>query len=244
MVDPFMLCCSAGGIIAAVCFLIFGIFAYKKVKIMKDIPTSKILGIVPGLVEVNGNVQPLGLYKSPITGTDCVYHVAHLEQYRRSGKHSHWVTLFREDSKTDFFIADETGQVRVKPQGSKLQVPNNYRHQVGWSTEPDMYMRNFLSTRGYDDKTWLGFKKTLRLSEYVLRPGTRMYVLGTAQPDPSGKIGAFTIGKFNGKYLIVSTKTEAEISQGDTWKMIIGFVLAGLSFAFSIIILVVMIFLI
>ena len=72
-----------------------GFKRYKEKKLIENTPTSKIRSIAMGRVEIAGKVlaDKNHLIKSPFSNNDCVYCKWTVEEYKRSGKNSSWVTV-------------------------------------------------------------------------------------------------------------------------------------------------------
>ena len=125
------------------------------------------LGTVGGFRRISavvGHAHPddAGALRSPQTGTECVWYrrVAR----RRTSQDGAWEMLDEETSERPFVLVEETGNIAVDPRGTVVTAPE----QVG----------------GRDDWTVDGL---VRREEWVVRPGTVLYVHGEAH-DRDGSL--------------------------------------------------------
>lgn len=225
---PCLLC----GIVFIIVPVIMFIFGYKQLKlrnIVRDTPTSKVGNIKEGLAEVYGDVVPINLQRSPITGTECAYYSYDVQEYRSSGKHHHWYTIDRGSSNNEFYIQDETGQCKIRPYNAEFKVDPTFNAPTSGGFPPNVLQffqqRNIPLTGGL-----FGFPRTLRVMETTLVPGKKLYVFGTAVPDPASRAGNmyYVITKGDKPpLLIISERAEGNVLSGYTTKAVVLMILAG-----------------
>ena len=94
-------------------------FFYRK-RIMEDTPTSKIRSAAQGYVELRGFGELMDgpPIIAPLTGTTCTWYGYKIEEHRRTGKKSKWVTIDSSDSTELFLITDDTGKCIIDPDGA------------------------------------------------------------------------------------------------------------------------------
>tara|TARA_R110000782_G_scaffold49668_12_gene108066 strand:+ start:153 stop:1112 length:960 start_codon:yes stop_codon:yes gene_type:complete len=112
-------------ITALVSFSVCFISLHRK-RIIEDTPTSKIRSAAQGYVELNGygqlmEGQPI---VAPLTGTICTWYKYRVDEHRRSGKNSKWVTIRSGTSEELFLIKDDTGQCIIDPEDAHVTVTN------------------------------------------------------------------------------------------------------------------------
>ena len=152
---------------------IMGFIWLKQKRLIENIPTSKIRSLAMGLVEVYGKVVPWQgtMLKSPMTNRDCVYYKYTTEEYRRSGKHSHWVTIKKDMGSIHFNLKDETGMVLVNPKGAKIDIPKDFEFRSGLGTDPPTSVKQFLKINNLRfEGSLFGFNKTMRFRESFIEP--------------------------------------------------------------------------
>jgi len=131
-----------------VCFAL-GLYFFKKKQLIQDTPTSKIRSIAMGLVEIFGQVLPIKgrIFKSPFTDKDCVYYQYTIEEYRSSGKNSHWVTIKKGEQKDLFYLKDDTGTILIDPAGAKIEAKKDFEYQSGLGKDPPEQVIRFLTAQ-------------------------------------------------------------------------------------------------
>jgi hypothetical protein len=119
--------------------------------------------------------------RSPLQQKDCVHYALEIQEYRRKGKSSRWVTLFEQQVTAPFFLFDETGYVGVDfgTAEKSLGRPTTFR----WSALSEMQQQQLLeharkTDPGFSDRGLI-FKKTLRVKEVVIEVGSPFYAHGT-----------------------------------------------------------------
>lgn len=167
-----------GGIV----LLIVGLYFQRKRQLIKDTPTSTIRSLAMGLVEIFGQVIPIQerLFQSPFTDKDCVYYQYTIEEYRSSGKSSHWVTIKREEHRDLFYLKDETGVVLIDPKGAQIEARQDFECQSGLGKDPPEQVIRFLTAKNLNHEGFLGLNKTMRYKETLIVPGDSLYIMGTA----------------------------------------------------------------
>ena len=145
------------GIAGIVGTLFCGYFGYRKLitkRMIENIPTSPVIGVVPGLTEVVGSVlKKEQLISARYSGTSVVYCRYLKERRVKTDKDKYeWRTVESGVSMTDFFLKDETGQIVVNPEKAEVDASRTYYERTG----------------------------NLRYSEWTLKPGQELYILGPA----------------------------------------------------------------
>ena len=165
---------------------LWGLYSFKKKRLIESIPTSKIRSLAMGFVEIYGEVVPMNkTLKSPFTFLPCVYYQYTVEELRSSGKNTHWVTIKKGRDYSLFYLRDETGSVMVDPIGAKIDIPIDNQFSSGTFKEPPAGVRQFLINNNLSHKgRLLGFNKTMRYKEKFIAPGDYLYIMGEAADNP------------------------------------------------------------
>jgi hypothetical protein len=163
-----------------------GMMKFKRKKLIEDIPTSAIRSIAMGLVEVFGQVVPSkgAVLKSPFTNKDCVYYTYEIEEYRRSGKSSRWVTIKKGSEGVHFFLKDETGLVLVEPRGAEIEIKSDYVFESRSGKDPPQQVKDFLKKNKMSFEGLFGINRTMRFTESEICPSDNVYILGDASDNP------------------------------------------------------------
>ena len=123
----------------AVIFFCVGVFSFfwgfmrlRRKRKIENIPTSTVRSLAMGIVELTGKAEVSKGLKSPLTNAECTLYRYTIEEYRRSGKSGHWVTIAKGDSFSCFFwLNDGTGKVMVLPRGAEFIMPVDYEFSTG-----------------------------------------------------------------------------------------------------------------
>lgn len=157
-----------------------------------------------------GVVEAENTINSPHTNTPCVYYHYVIEEYRRTGKSSTWTVTKNEVNYVPFYIKDRRGnRIKVEPKGidkdmSEFSFPisSKYFAQKQYYSEIDgTYTVRYKSLQ----TGFLESKK--RASEYVLKPGQKVYVIGMVKKNENGEM---VVVEDNDWPLIISLKTKDE----------------------------------
>ena len=109
-------------IVLAVAGFIGAFYYFSRKRIMEDTPTSKIRSCPQGYAELrgHGDLMEGPDIIGPLTGKICTWYSYKVEEYRRSGKNSKWVTINKGTSDELFLIIDETGKCVIDPEGASV----------------------------------------------------------------------------------------------------------------------------
>ncbi|MCG8313268.1 MAG: LemA family protein [Pseudomonadales bacterium] len=117
--------------------LIVGYYSIKAIRwkrFIENLPTTKIKGIMPGVAEIQGNVEICDGDKpliSPLKQRECVYYHYVEKEKRGSGKNSKWVTVVDDKTYLDCKVKDETATIRIDLEEAELISRHNYSKTRG-----------------------------------------------------------------------------------------------------------------
>jgi hypothetical protein len=226
-----ILFCSLG-LIGGVFAFFWGFSELRTKRLMQNIPVSTIRAMAPGMVEITGqavNWQPL---QGPLTQETCVYFQYLVEQLVSSGKSSHWETILSGDSKKmPFFIQDETGTAMVISEGSSVVIPDDYHLETGLFSDVPQHVLDFVEDQGVSCKTFFGFDKKLRFTERNLKPGEKVFAMGTCQeaailpPSPpagTSSTACVARGERSGDIFLLSDESQQQLVSSYGWHAFFG----------------------
>lgn len=151
----------------------------RRARWIEDTPTSRIRSAAQGLVELNGRCEAGGhpLLVSRLGRVPCLWYSFTVEQYRRSGKRSHWRVVERGGSERPFMLRDDTGHCWIEPAGAEVH-PRQRRLWEGQHRWPE-------GGAG----TWLGraLGQRYRYTEQWLAEGEQLYALGWFESRGEGR---------------------------------------------------------
>lgn len=114
---PALILASAGFMGGIVLFM-RGLLAYRRDRLISAVATSSLASIAAGEVRVSGIVEAIGqTLVSPLRSRPCVWYRARVEESGEKGR-----VLLAEERALGFRIADESGTIRVLPQGARWEI--------------------------------------------------------------------------------------------------------------------------
>lgn len=154
-----------------------------------------------GPVEIDGVARPAddaGTVTAPFSGTDCLAFIYEVEELRSSGKHSHWETLDQGMGGVDFLVEDETGAVRVNPDGADIRLSEHTVRISPGDELPERLAQYVASAEAVDPQdgtidlvvTELNVGNEQRFTERRLDIDESVYVYGLAGRGPNPEWGS------------------------------------------------------
>jgi hypothetical protein len=206
-ITPFILVIGLTLLVAAV----LSFSTIKRILMIRRTPTTWINALpTAGQVEVSGQVGKAVTY-SPIANTKCVLWQVEVEEERtsRSGKNQRtsWHTVCKKSSMDRFDVSDETGTVKIDPDGAELILHKDFYEASGLFQTLDPQTVEGLENLGVNASSFLGINRTLRVSERSISPGEKIYVLGGVQSTDEGKV----ITAAKGSSFVIGDRSEEEV---------------------------------
>lgn len=127
-----------------------GVAQYRKKRVMRDTPTSKVRSLALGPVEVVGVPEKHEeSFNSPFTGEDCVMYVYSVDVYKTGGRNSSggWSTIEAGVKAAPFYVNDGTGRVLVDPGGAEKEPPVTNSYEYDGDEKESEEVREFMSKR-------------------------------------------------------------------------------------------------
>ena len=220
----FPLIISIVGIAGSAFLLYYGFRGWKRFKLITGTETSRISGILGGLVEVNGKVISMGeeLLESPYSGLPCVYYRFKVEEQRHrvSGKgrtNTYWATVIDDKEFAKCGVDDDTGTIVVDLEKADLVLDRDAHARSGLFSAAPPELEDTLNGRyGTSSKGFI-FNRRMRFAETVLEVGDEIYVLGDVTVTGGGE---WRITKRENP-LIVSDKGERGATKRFKWQAIL-----------------------
>ncbi len=232
--------------------LIFGISAYfitnglkifRRKLMTSSIPTSKARSVAVGLAEIKGVVIPyskIPAFKSPLTGTDCVYCRYTVERWVDTGKHADWSLVEEQFRVVPFYIKDDSGMILVDPIDADIEVKMCNEFFCESPTELPRGNQNFHQYVDEEFKGEINKDSPMRFREYFITLGDLLYVIGRADENKSfetiseqSDVNNLVMTKnMNPEVFYISDKLEKQIVSSGSVNMI-GGVLIGSIFLFA-----------
>lgn len=163
---------GAVGIVAGLYLFFRGFQFLHRKRWIEDTPVTKIAGAAIGTVKVFGKATGPYTLLSPLASVDCHYYRAIAwngtdaeDNQQPQGRATE--TLF-----TPLFVEDETGRLMIDPRGAEIELPSAYDEQISGASMTEC-SRRFLRRHG------LSTSGGTTVSEYAIKPGDPLLVLGT-----------------------------------------------------------------
>ena len=127
-----------GGLIALGC-LIAAFYFLRKKRLIDDTPTSKTLGVFIGLAELKSTAESEKPLTSYLAGAQCVLYSWKVEEHWSrmvttvgakgavsTQRESGWTTVAKGEQITPFYLKDDTGVIRIVPEGAQIEDKEIY----------------------------------------------------------------------------------------------------------------------
>jgi len=160
---------TVGGFIGAFYFFL-------RKRIIEDTPTSNIRSAAQGYVELYGvgKLMECSTITGPLTGIPCTWYQYTIEEYRSSGKNSHWVTVEKEISDSLFLLIDDSGEAVIDPEKANV-TPSITDVWYGHSRHPKPGgNRNGMKKK----KSFFSSMGRYRYTEKRMHPNDPFYAIG------------------------------------------------------------------
>jgi len=199
---------------------------------VENVPTSKVKGVFIGMNEVKGEAEIAAPITTYLAETDAVWFAYSIEEHwqrtvtetdsegkTKTRTESGWSTVDSGGDFAPFDLRDETGAILVDAGGAEVDGYEVFSESCRRS-DPLYYGKG--PQRAVSDSTG-----RRRFSEQAIRPGDRLYVLGSAQIRED--IAEPYIGKDErDPYYMISVKSEERIVKGAAWAAVFLWIFGGL----------------
>jgi hypothetical protein len=212
---------GVGSVLAIICLAV-AYYHWHRKRIIDDLPTSKTQGIFIGLAELKGTAESESPFTSYLAGVKCLHYAWQVdEQWRRvvtstttDGKgrtrvttrtESGWTRIARGGESAPFYLKDDTGVVRIVPEGANIQANVTFNQTVGRSSP--LYFGRCAAGEIVNSTHQRRFHETALPLHAVL------YVMGQARERTDAVAAEIARDKASPLFLI-STRSEKQISRG------------------------------
>ena len=186
---------AGGALIAGGVFSFFGGFKQlARKRLIENTPRSKVRSLAVGPVEVHGKARSIYKLQTPFTQLPCVYFAYEIQEYKKSGKSSRWVTILKGSSEgVEFMVEDETGAVAVDAKGAEVVVPEDHVFTNSWGSSLPSGCADYLASHGQSTHAFFGLvERSLRFKESCVMEGDPLFVFGFATPRKDSRLDAKT----------------------------------------------------
>ena len=200
-----------GAAIVALGCLVFAFHFYRCRRLVDDTPTSKTQGVFIGLSELKGTAESESPLESYLAGSRCVWYSYKVEEHwrrmsvdakGRATYQSGWATVAHGADSVPIFLKDDTGVVRILPDGAEIHAQEVFKLEV--KREDPLYYG-----KGPENAV-SGSTHRRRFTEQAIPLHASLYVIGQARVRSD--VVAAEIAASKGSMFIVSMHTEKQTS--------------------------------
>jgi hypothetical protein len=136
--NPAIVYAPAIGVVVGLLLLWGSLRLRRKRRLIDDLPTAKTQGVFIGLVELKGTAESIAPFSGFLSGQRCVQYHYHVDEHwsrtvtetytdsdgktqTRTKEESGWTTVAQSGEMGEFYLQDDTGTVRVRPEGAKIE---------------------------------------------------------------------------------------------------------------------------
>jgi hypothetical protein len=210
------------GSLTALGFLIGAFWALRRKRIIDDLPTSKTQGVFIGLAELKGTAESETPLTSYLAGVPCVQYAWQVDEHwsrtvtetytdskghtqTRTRTESGWTQVAGDSQSIPFYLQDDTGVIRVVPDGAKI-------HNVKTFDETASRSSPLYFGKGPEHEIANSTHKR-RFHETALALHTMLYVVGQAR-ERQDVVAAEIAHDKNAPMFLISTQKEKQVSAG------------------------------
>jgi hypothetical protein len=206
-----------GSLIALVC-LIAAFYFLRKKRLIDDMPTSKTLGVFIGLVELKGTAESDNPLTSYLAGQPCVLYKWKVEEHWSrmittvgakgavsTQRESGWTTVAKGEQITPFYLKDNTGVIRIVPEGAQIEDKEIY-DETCKRVDP-LYF-----SKGPSNEI-ANSERQRRFIETAILLHANLYIMGQAR-EREDIVAAEIAKDKKAPMFLISTRTEKQVNSG------------------------------
>lgn len=211
---------TSAWLVLPIYFLIKALKMARMVMLMRCLPTSKARGVFIGLTEMKGTAEREPAVYSHLAERECAWYSYTVEEHwRRVEQETYrdskgnfrtrtvvrtgWAVVEQETSPYDFYIRDDTGSIRVRPQKATVE-PVDFLNYTCGTSDPMYYGKG--PQEAIPDSTY-----RRRFVERGLPIGVQLYIIGSTHEQEDAIQPEFAAVNNKDPY-IISTKDEKSIA--------------------------------
>jgi hypothetical protein len=223
------------GVIIALACLVAAFGFLRRKRLVDDMPTSKTLGVFIGLAELKGTAESEKPLTSYLAGVPCVLFKWKIEEHwsrtvtgigakgmPTTRRESGWTTVAKDEQLPPFYLKDDTGVIRIIPDGAEIQDKEIFNKTCKHS-DPLYFSKGPLKEIANSDHE-------RRFIETAVPLHANLYIMGQSR-EREDIVAAEIAKDKKAPMFLISTRTEKQISSGlGTWfwvLMIIGLLVIG-----------------
>jgi hypothetical protein len=158
---------------------------------LKKAPWKSIAQVKNGeTVKVVGTIFPIDKeLTAPLSKRKCSHYFVNVEQKKKSGKHSHWEEIIREEETSKFLVKDGERYAYIHDHRIMSNIVIDENYSSGTFNDPTVLLDNYLAEHGHKSEGFFGFNKSLKYEEGILESGEQVSVLGEGNWQDADQLG-------------------------------------------------------
>lgn len=215
----------AGGAALSLVCLFFAFRLRARERLLEMLPTVKTQGVFIGFVELKGTAESRHPLTSYLAENPCVHYTWSIEEHwsreveetytdseghtqTRTRTESGWTTVARGGEMIPFYLRDDTGILRIDPQGARIEPVTLFDYHCGRG-DPLYYGKGPAS--GVSDSD-----HRRRFVEQGIPAGVPLYVVGQSR-ERQDMVAPEIAYDPKAPMFLISTRSEKEVESGMGW---------------------------
>jgi hypothetical protein len=216
---------ALGGLLAFL-FLCIAVGAGRRHRLVSDLPTSKTTGVFMGLVELKGTAEVEEPLVSFLAEESCVYYQWNVDEHwsrtvtetytdsqgnsqTRTRHESGWTTVAQGGDTIPFYLQDDCGVIRIRPEKAKVEPTTIFDHTCGRGDDL-YYGKGPTRSIGNSDHR-------RRFVERAIPLHAPLFVVGQAR-ERDDLVAPEIAHAPHAETFLISTRSEEQVRRGLAWQ--------------------------
>jgi hypothetical protein len=146
-----------------------GFRAYRRYRLICDVPQIPIRSVPMGLVKVRGKATGAQVINSPVSHTPCLFYKVDIERWKSDQHGGSWSHYATDADGENFYLEDATGKVIIDAHGCDYDLQESSKRELASSAgEPEL--RTYIQSAGAKRFTHFAEKMMSRVPNQKLDP--------------------------------------------------------------------------
>ena len=146
-----------------------GFRAYRRYRLICDVPQIPIRSVPMGLVKVRGKATGAQVISSPVSRTPCLFYKVDIERWEHNRDGGSWSHYATDADGENFYLEDATGKVIIDAHGCDYDLQESSKRELASSAgEPEL--RTYIQSAGAKRFTHFAEKMMSRVPDGKLDP--------------------------------------------------------------------------
>ncbi|HZU44132.1 MAG TPA: hypothetical protein VE994_15760 [Terriglobales bacterium] len=146
-----------------------GFRAYRRYRLICDVPQIPIRSVPMGLVKVRGKARGAQVISSPVSRTPCLFYKVDIERWKSDQHGGSWSHYATDADGENFYLEDATGKVIIDAHGCDYDLQETSKRELATSAgEPEL--RTYIQSAGAKRFTHFAEKMMSRVPNGKIDP--------------------------------------------------------------------------